>query len=63
LREGIIVEVINITMEYDKKNKQWYGKRNPLRLKDENLGSYREMTEEEMEQYDILWFAENDFLY
>ena len=62
-RDGITIETINITMEYDTRNKQWYGKRNPLRLKDENIGSYREMTPEEMEQYDIVWFAENDFLY
>jgi len=63
VRDGITIETINITMEYDKKHKQWYGKRNPLRLKDENIGSYREMTPEEMEQYDIVWFAENDFMY
>ena len=63
VRDGITIEIINITMEYDKKHKQWYGKRNPLRLKDENIGSYREMTLEEMEQYDIVWFAENDFMY
>jgi len=63
VRDGITLETINITMEYDKKHKQWYGKRNPLRLKDENIGSYREMTLEEMEQYDILWYSEKDFMY
>ena len=63
VRDGITIETINITMEYDKKHKQWYGKRNPLRLKDENIGSYREMTLEEMEQYDILWYPEKDFIY
>jgi len=30
VRDGITIETINITMEYDKKRKQWYGKRNPL---------------------------------
>ena len=63
VRDGITIETINITMEYDTRNKQWYGKRNPLRLKDENIGSYREMTLEEMEQYDILWYAEKNFMY
>ena len=63
LRDGITIETINITMEYDKKRKLWYGRRNALRLKDENIGSYRETTEEELEKYDILWFAENDFMY
>jgi len=63
VRDGITIETINITMEYDKKHKQWYGKRNALRLKDENICSYREMTPEEMEQYDILWYAESDYMY
>ena len=61
--DGITIETINITMEYDKKRKLWYGKRNPLRLKDKDIGSYRPMTPEEMEQYNILWFAESDFMY
>ena len=61
--DGVTIEIINITMEYDRKHKQWYGKRNQLRLKDENIGSYREMTSEEMEQYDILWYSEKDFMY
>lgn len=63
VRDGITIETINITMEYDKKHKKWYGKRNPLRLKDEKIGSYREMTLEEMEQYGIVWYSENDFMY
>ena len=63
VREGVTIETINITMEYDKKNKQWYGKRNALRLKDDTISSYREMTPEELEKYDIVWFAENDFMY
>ena len=63
VRSRVTIETINITMEYDKKRKMWYGKRNALRLKDENIGLYREMTPEEMEQYSILWFAEDDFMY
>jgi len=63
VRDGITIETINITMEYDKKHKQWYGKRNPLRLKDKNIGSYREMTPEELEKYDILWYPEKNFMY
>ena len=63
VRDGITIETINITMEYDKKNKQWYGKRNQLRIRDKNLGSYRPMTPEELEKYDIVWFAESDYMY
>ena len=63
VRDRVTIETINITMEYDKKNKQWYGKRNALRLKDYTISSYREMTPEELEQYDIVWFAESDFMY
>jgi len=62
-RDGVTIETINITMEYDKKRKMWYGKRNPLRLKDDSISSYRPMTSEELEEYDILWFAEDDFMY
>jgi len=63
LRDGITIETINITMNYDQKRKKWYGKRNQLRIRDKNLGSFREMTPEEMEQYDILWYPEKDFMY
>jgi len=64
VRDGIKIETINIRMKYDKKNKMWYGKRNPLNLIDkDNHGAYKIMTPEELEKYDIVWFAEEKFLY
>lgn len=63
VQDGITIETINITIQYDKKNKMWYGKRNSLRIRDKNVGGFRNMTSKELEKYDIVWFAENDFLY
>jgi len=64
VRDGIKVETINIRMKYDKKNKQWYGRYNPLNLIDENQhGVYRIMTSEELEKYGIHWYADDKFLY
>jgi len=62
VKDGIEMETISITMKYDKKKKQWYGKRNPLLIKDEK-GLWGEMTTEEQEKYYISWFAEDDFMY
>jgi hypothetical protein len=49
-------------MQYDKKNKQWYGKRNYLKLIDKDH-SIRMMTKEELEKYKICWVAEDKFYY
>jgi hypothetical protein len=62
LRDGQTIETINIRIRYDRKNKQWYGKRNPLRMIDEN-GGYKIMTSEELVKFGIIWFAEQDFVY
>jgi len=59
--DGVEMETINITMRYDKKKKKWYGKRNPLLIKDEK-GFWVEMTPEEQEKFHIIWSPE-DFLY
>ena len=59
--EGVEMDTINITMRYDKRNKQWYGKKNPLLIKKEK-GLWVEMTLEEQEKYHIIWSPE-DFLY
>ncbi len=62
VRDGIEIETIRICMRYNKKTKQWFGKRNALMLYDKKEGS-REMTEEEIEKYNLFWYPEDDFLY
>lgn len=63
-REGVEVEVLNITIRYDKKDKQWYGRKNALRLVDKSdFNCYREMTPEELEKYKISWYVMDDFEY
>ena len=61
-RDGIRIQTINIRMQYDKKNKQWYGKRNYLQLIDKDH-SIRIMTEEELKKNKICWGAEDRFYY
>jgi len=61
VRDRVEMETINITMRYDKKKKKWYGKRNPLLIKNEKE-LWNEMTTEEQEKYHIIWSPEN-FLY
>ena len=61
-RDGIRIQTINIRMKYDKKNKQWYGKRNYLQLIDKD-NSIRMMTPEELKKYNIVWTAEDKFYY
>jgi len=61
VKDGIEIEIINITMRYDKKKKKWYGKRNTLLIKDKKE-LWVEMTSEELEKYHIIWSPE-DFLY
>jgi len=64
LRGDITVEIINIRMKYDKKKKQWYGKRNQLNLIDNsNHDEIRFMTPEELEKYEIRWYHDEKFLY
>lgn len=52
--QDVEMETIRITMIYDKKKKMWYGKRNPLLIKNEK-GLWNEMTSEQQEKYDVLW--------
>ena len=63
VRDGIEIETIRICMRYDKKAKQWYGKRNPLMLDDKEKNTWRVMTQEELEKYRIFWYPEDDFMY
>jgi len=62
-RGGIAMETARICMRYDKKRKQWYGKRNALMLDDKEQDTWREMTEEELEKYNLFSLAEDDFMY
>jgi hypothetical protein len=64
-RNDVKVEILNITMRYDKKNKLWYGKNNPLNIYEKNeFGMIRrQMTPEELEKYRICWYVMNDFEY
>lgn len=62
VRDGITIETIRICMRYDKKAKQWYGKANPLMLDDVEQNTWREMTQEELDNYNIYWYAD-DFMY
>ena len=63
-RDGVKVEVLNITIRYDKKNKYWYGRKNALHLVDKsNSNCYRQMTPEELEKYKIFWYVMDDFEY
>lgn len=64
-RDDIEIEVLNITMRYDKKNKEWYGKKNPLNIyeKDKFGIISRQMTSEELEKYKIYWYVMTDFEY
>ena len=62
LRDGTEMETIRITMRYDKKRKTWYGKRNPLLIKDIK-GLWNEMTKDEEEKYDIRWYPDEDYTY
>ena len=60
VKDGVEMETIRISMKYDKKKKKWYGKRNPLLIKDKQ-GFWEEMTPAEQEKHHIIWCPE-DFL-
>jgi len=63
VRDGVEIETVRICMRYAKKAREWYGKRNPLMLDDKEQITWREMTEEELEKYNLYWFPEGGFLY
>ena len=56
------MEIIRITMRYDKKRKMWYGKKNQLLIKNEKE-LWIEMTNDEQEEYGIRWYHDEDYLY
>ncbi|MEK0360749.1 MAG: hypothetical protein QQN53_08280, partial [Nitrosopumilus sp.] len=63
VRDGITIETIRLCMRYNKKTKEWYGKANSLMINIKEEDSAREMTEEELEKYHIMWVPEDDFSY
>ena len=63
VRDGITIEIIRLCMRYHKKNKEWFGKRNALMLDDKEENTWREMTDEELEKYNLFWVPEDDFMY
>ncbi len=63
MRDGVEIETIRICMRYDKKTKQWYGKANPLMLDDKEQCTWREMTEEELEKYNLFWVPDEEFMF
>ncbi|MCH7940626.1 MAG: hypothetical protein IH842_01465 [Thaumarchaeota archaeon] len=58
VRDGIEIETVRICIRYDKKAKEWYGKNNPLMLDDKEQHTWREMTQEELDKYNIIWYAD-----
>lgn len=58
VRDGMEIETVRICMRYDKKTKEWYGKNNPLMLDDKEQHTWREMTQEELDKYNIIWYAD-----
>ena len=62
MRDEIEMEIIRITMRYDKKRKVWYGKRNQLLIKNEKE-LWVEMTNNEQEKYGIWWCLDMDYMH
>ena len=62
VRDEIEMEIIRISMRYDKKRKMWYGKKNQLLIKNEKE-LWVEMTNDEQEEYGIRWYHDEDYLY
>ena len=62
VRDAVTIETIRLCMRYDKKNKEWYGKANPLMMYDKEQHTLSEMTEEELEKYHIMWVP-HDFMH
>ncbi len=63
VRDSIDIETIRFCMRYDKKNKQWYGKKEKLMFKPKKGCGWEVMTDEVLKNYNIYWCAEDIFLY
>ncbi len=61
--DGIEMETIRLEMRYDKKNKQWYGKKEKLMFEPKKGHGWEVMTDEDLKNYKIYWYAEDSFSY
>jgi len=61
VRDGVNIETIRLAIRFDKKSKLWHGKRNALMLDDVEQATWRKMTDEELEKYNLYWYHEEEF--
>ncbi len=63
-RDGVTIETIRLAIRFHKKSKLWYGKRNALMLDDDERVTWRKMTDEELEKYNLShWIPEEEFCF
>ncbi len=62
VRDGVNIETIRLAIRFDKKSKLWHGKRNALMLDDVEQATWRKMTDEELEKYNLYWYHEEEFV-
>jgi len=60
-RDGVTIETIRLAIRFHKKSKLWHGKRNALMLDDVEQATWRKMTDEELEKYNLYWYNEEEF--
>ena len=60
-RGGVTIETIRLAIRFHKKSKLWHGKRNALMLDDTEQATWRKMTDEELEKYNLYWYHEEEF--
>ncbi len=61
VRDGVKIETIRLAIRFHKKSKLWHGKRNALMLDDIEKGTWRKMTDDELEKYNLYWYHEEEF--
>jgi len=61
VRDGVTIETIRLAIRFHKKSKLWHGKRNALMLDDIEQATWRNMTDEELEKYNLYWYHEEEF--
>jgi len=60
-RDSVTIETIRLAIRFHKKSKLWHGKRNALMLDDTEQATWRKMTDEELEKYNLYWYHEEEF--
>jgi len=61
--DGVTIETVRLAIRFHKKSKNWYGKRNALMLDDDEQCTWRKMTDEELEKYNLYWYPEEEFCF